>query len=105
MRDINALKRSATFIENDISNTVYITKDNFKYYCYIDTFKEYCDKLPYYMGNLDIIINNNDFLKISNSFIQHSLNKHKFLNFSLKENIVDYEINIKNYFNNLFINI
>ena len=102
LRDINSLKRSATFIENDISNTVYITKDNFKYYCYIDVFKEYCDKIPYYMGNLDIIINNNEFLKISDSFIQYSLNKHKFLNFPIKEKIENYEVHIKNYFNNLF---
>lgn len=107
LRDINALKRSATFINNDINNTVYVLKDKFKYYCYIDIFKDYCDKIPYYMGNIDIIINNEDFLKISNSFIQKSLNKYGFLNYNIGEiiPIERYENDINMYFNKLFMNI
>ncbi|WP_052137666.1 hypothetical protein [Campylobacter sputorum] len=59
--------------------------ENLKYYCYIHHFKQYANKLPYYFGNLDIFINNSEFLKISDEFLE------------LKKNPV-----IESYFKNLF---
>lgn len=72
MRDINALKRSRTFIQEDCSNTVYITDNKYSLYCYIDVFKKYIDKLPYYFGNLDVFINYQKFKSIENEFVELS---------------------------------
>lgn len=72
MRDINALKRSRTFIQDDCSNTVYVTKNKYSLYCYVDVFKKYIDKLPYYFGNFDVFINYNNFKSIEQEFIDSS---------------------------------
>ncbi len=83
MRDINALKRNKTFINKDNYNAVFITKDKFSYYCYVDVFKNFIDKMPYYLGNLDILIEDNLFKKAKNSFEYISLLNNE----SLKHNI------------------
>lgn len=74
MRDINALKRSKTFINNDCSNAVYVTKKNYSLYCYVDVFKKYIYKLPYYFGNFDVFINYEKFKSIEKEFIDFSEN-------------------------------
>ncbi|ASM38103.1 putative DNA methyltransferase [Campylobacter sputorum bv. paraureolyticus LMG 11764] len=85
LRDINALKRNQTFQAKKNSNSIRVFKENLKYYCYIHHFKQYANKLPYYFGNLDIFINNSEFLKISDEFLE------------LKRKPI-----IENYFKNLF---
>ncbi len=72
MRDINALKRSRTFIKEDCANAVYITKNKYSLYCYVDVFKKYIDKLPYYFGNFDVFINYNKFKSMEQEFIDFS---------------------------------
>lgn len=72
MRDINALKRSKTFIEDDSSNTVYVTKSKYSLYCYVDVFKKYINKLPYYFGNFDVFIDYNKFKSLEQEFIDYS---------------------------------
>lgn len=79
MRDINALNRSKTFIEELTDNAIIIDKNKFAYYCYVDIFKDYIYKLPYYYGNCDVFINNNDFLKLKDVFITKSIEKHPWL--------------------------
>lgn len=79
MRDINALKRSRTFITDDTPNAISIDKSKFNYYCYVDVFKDYISKLPFYLGNIDVFIDNEEFLKIQDVFITKSMSKHKFL--------------------------
>ncbi|MDR1033950.1 MAG: SAM-dependent methyltransferase [Bifidobacteriaceae bacterium] len=79
MRDINALKRSRTFIDSDMSNTVYIVMDKLPYYCYVDIFKKYADKLPYYLGNCDVIIDNREFEKIKDCFVSESVHSNPIL--------------------------
>lgn len=69
LRDINALKRNQTFMNEQNSNSIKVFAENLKYYCYIHHFKQFAAKLPYYFGNLDIFINNAEFLKISDSFL------------------------------------
>lgn len=103
LRDINALKRSRTFIDNDMSNTVYVTKDQFAYYCYIDTFKRrIADRLPYYFGNCDIMIDDDEFKKIKESFIYDSVNNNYVLRKQFKyKKIEDSEKNINKYFTKL----
>ncbi|WP_064000353.1 hypothetical protein [Campylobacter iguaniorum] len=74
LRDINALKRNQTFMDKPNSNSVRVFAENLKYYCYIHHFKQFASKLPYYFGNLDIFINNTEFLKIADLFLD--LNPH-----------------------------
>lgn len=72
MRDINALKRSKTFINEDCSNAVYVTKNKYSLYCYVDVFKKYIHKLPYYFGNFDVFIDYDKFKSIEQEFIAYS---------------------------------
>lgn len=103
MRDINALNRSRTFIEEYSANSIIIDKDKLAYYCYVDVFKQYIKKLPYYYGNIDVFINHNEFLKIKDIFINNSIERHPWLlrkNISFNKNN-NYSL-IDNYFKNLF---
>jgi hypothetical protein len=68
MRDINALKRNKTFIDEICPNAVFVTKDKFDYYCYVDVFKEYAKNIPYYFGNCDVMIDNKKFLELRDCF-------------------------------------
>ncbi|GAA8585107.1 hypothetical protein HpDR63_03940 [Helicobacter pylori] len=70
MRDINALKRNKTFLNAPSENAVRISQDKLIYYQYIHYFKEIAPKIPYYFGNLDIIIDNFAFLKIKDAFLK-----------------------------------
>ena len=107
MRDINALKRSRTFIKEDTANTIYIEPQKLPYYCYVDIFKDIAFKLPYYFGNLDIPFNKRDFEKMKDDFFALSLAKHPdiFANkFSIPEpnRINSAKTRVQNYFNELF---
>jgi predicted RNA methylase len=77
MRDINALKRSRTFIKEEIANAVHICEEKLDYYCYVDIFKDYADRLPYYMGNLDVPIDRERFELLRESFRALSVAKHR----------------------------
>ena len=68
MRDINALKRSRTFIKERIANAVDIQPDQLPYYCYIDCFKRYA-QVPYWMGNFDVPFIANEFFDIANAVV------------------------------------
>lgn len=76
LRDINALKRNQTFMQNQSQNSIKVFDENYKYYCYIHHFKTFAKNLPYYFGNLDVFIDNEKFLEISDDFLD--------LNFSPK---------------------
>jgi hypothetical protein len=73
LRDINALKRSATFLKKETANTVRVTRALLPYYCYVDVFKEYISHVPYYLGNCDVCIDNAAFQPLSELFVQRSL--------------------------------
>lgn len=88
LRDINALRRSKTFIEKDCDNAIYITAEKYSLYCYIDVFKQILPKLPYYFGNLDVMIDYNNFKNLEDKFVIASKTK------QLNPDIMDY-------FNNL----
>ena len=86
MRDINALKRNRTFIQNFGYNTIILDKTKLDYYVYVDVFKQYSKVIPYYFGNLDVIIDNELFIKYKKYFIQEALNRWDFLkNYYTKE--------------------
>lgn len=85
MRDINALKRNATFMQKSSSNTIRVFSENLKYYYYVHHFKKFAKDLPYYFGNLDVFINHKEFVKIENEFLN-----------------LDTNSSIRNYFDRLF---
>ncbi len=103
MRDINALNRSRTFIQELSENSIIINKSKFPYYCYVDVFKDYIIQLPYYYGNCDVFINNLEFCKIKNIFITKSMEKHPWLKEKIFFSDFDdrYEL-IDEYFKKLF---
>ena len=70
LRDINALKRSKTFLDKPQANAIKVFADNLKYYYYIHHFKQFAHQLPFYFGNLDVFINNEEFLPIADDFCQ-----------------------------------
>ena len=70
LRDINALKRSKTFLDKPQANAIKVFADNLKYYYYIHHFKQFAYRLPFYFGNLDVFINNEEFLSIADDFSQ-----------------------------------
>lgn len=103
MRDINALKRSKTFMDKVITNSILVTADKLHFYCYVDVFKDYCSKLPYYFGNLDVFIDIDEFNKISDYFITLSAFKHPELKkFSKISDTKLVKSEIEKYFSKLF---
>lgn len=84
MRDINALRRSKTFIQKDCANAVYVSKSKYSLYCYVDVFKQNISTVPYYFGNCDIMIDYDNFKKLESHFIEASQSK------SLNDKILDY---------------
>jgi len=98
MRDINALKRTKTFIENENTNTIRVTKNTLPYYCYVDIFKNYIKNIPYYFGNSDVFINNDSFIELQDIFIKQSCEKHSFIKTEIKTNNENNSTQIDNYF-------
>lgn len=105
LRDINALKRNRTFIDSDTYNTVYILMEKLPYYCYIDVFKQYADKMPYFIGNCDVIIDNKKFNEIKECFIAQSVHTNPILKNKFKfREIPNAKLKVDNYFKELLGN-
>ena len=68
MRDINALRRSRTFICKRIPNAVDVNPEKLSYYCYVDCFKRYAD-VPYYLGNFNVPFIRDEFVSVSNEVV------------------------------------
>ncbi len=64
LRDINALHRSRTFLNERTSNAVDVDPEKLPYYCYVDCFKRHA-KTPYWMGNFNIPFLEKEFDDIS----------------------------------------
>ena len=73
LRDINALKRNKTFIQKECKNAVFVTKEKLDYFCYVDVFKRYTSHIPYYLGNCDIMIDNQSFVGLKPLFRYESI--------------------------------
>lgn len=107
MRDINALKRSRTFIADDTVNTIFIPDGKLELYCYVDVFKDFSARLPYFFGNFDVMIDRAEFEKIKNDFLVLSIWKHpeifseEFLPLS-RERVAIARLRVDEYFNKLF---
>lgn len=77
MRDINALKRNQTFVRAPNSNTIIVDKSKLAYYIYVDVFKQFSCRVPYYFGNCNVLIDNELFIKYKEYFILEALNRHQ----------------------------
>jgi len=105
MRDINALKRSRTFITEDSENTIYIPTEKLPYYCYIDIFKDIATQLPYYFGNLDVPFDKASFEPLKEDFLCLSAVKHPDIfcdRYYPPEEVAKAKQNITGYFCGLF---
>jgi len=105
MRDINALKRSRTFVEKEVPNSsIRVPVERLPYYCYADVFKDYLRHIPYYFGNCDILLDHDEFEKIKDAFVVTSLEKYHFLRHLLpirSNQVKNYAPVITSYFDNL----
>ena len=79
LRDINALKRNRTFVENYSANTIVIDKRKLDYYVYVDVFKRNLHRLPFYFGNCDVLINDDLFRQYKPCFVNDTVRHHPFL--------------------------
>lgn len=68
LRDINALRRSRTFLSRRNANAVDVEPSKLAYYCYIDCFKRFAD-VPYHLGNFNIPFRRLEFPAISNDVV------------------------------------
>lgn len=100
MRDINALRRNKTFIKEVCANAVLIDIEKLPFYCYVDVFKDYVKHIPFYLGNLDVFIDLEEFEKIKTHFMARSAEKHPHLKTWIKEDKCDKTI-IDEYFKKL----
>ena len=75
MRDINALRRSRTFIRERIANAIDVNPDKLAYYCYIDCFKQYAE-VPYYLGNFNVPFVREDFSSVLNDVKRIAMHNH-----------------------------
>ncbi len=75
MRDVNALKRSRTFIKKRIPNAVDVDPALLAYYCYIDCFKEFAE-VPYYLGNFNVPFIKDRFHEIESDVVSVSKSLH-----------------------------
>jgi len=109
MRDINALKRNRTFVNEFGPNTIVVDNKKLDYYVYVDVFKQRTDKIPYYFGNMNVMINNDLFEKNKKHFLINCISRNKFLwkyydlEYS-KEEEIEWKKNINNYFFTLLKN-
>jgi hypothetical protein len=102
MRDINALKRTATFLKKETYNAIRVTEPKLPYYCYADNLKDYIPHIPYYFGNSDIMIDNAAFIEMKDLFEQRSVEKHPELNSCIEtKKYNDADIEVEKYFRNL----
>ena len=79
MRDINALKRNRTFVQNHSRNTIVIDKTKLDYYAYVDVFKRNIHRLPFYFGNCDVPIDDELFKQHKQCFISDTIRHHPYL--------------------------
>ena len=75
LRDINALRRSRTFLSKRTANSVDVDPAKLAYYCYVDCFKHFAE-VPYYLGNFNVPFIRDEFPSISNDVIAVSRHLH-----------------------------
>ena len=75
----------------------YFQVDKLDYYCYVDVFKKFIPRIPYYFGNCDVMIDNDKFQNIKECFVRYSAET----NITLKKygkDVENYKEKINSYF-------
>ncbi len=101
MRDINALKRNRTFVENYSNSTIVIDKKKLDYYVYVDVFKRNLFRLPYYFGNCDVPIDDKLFQSYKNYFLRDVIRHYPYLKEHLQMDMAEngnVELHLDKYF-------
>lgn len=105
LRDINALRRNRTFVTGRSGNAVFINKSQLDYYIYVDVFKQFIDRVPFYLGNSNVMINERLFRKLKKFFVHDSVKRHPYLRkyVDCESDVKDHEAteNIERYFKSL----
>ena len=85
MRDINALKRNKTFLKEYQNNAIIVDKNKLDYYVYVDSFKQWSNEIPYFLWNLTVFIDNQNFMKNKKYFIIDCISRNSFLKWYYKD--------------------
>lgn len=101
LRDINALRRSRTFIKDRVSNAVDVDPRKLSYYCYIDCFKNSIDKVPYFFGNFNIPFKRDTFDAMSREFVMVSAYRHPEIFRNVKKPSPDIFSRVEHYIDNV----
>ena len=105
LRDINALRRNRTFVTARSGNAVFINKSQLDYYIYVDVIKQFIDRVPFYLGNSNVMINERLFRKLKKFFVHDSVRRHpylrKYVDFAGDVNDREATENIERYFRSL----
>ncbi len=96
LRDINALKRSRTFLKKRTTNAVDVDPQKLPYYCYVDCFKRFAD-VPYWMGNFDIPFDKRTFDSVAESAVAVAGFYHPEIIVQQSKNVACFEKKIKDY--------
>ena len=75
LRDINALRRSKTFLDKPTTNAINVPQEKYSLYCYVDVFKQMIRRVPYYLGNCDILIDFVAFKALEGEFVKCAKSK------------------------------
>ena len=86
-RDINALKRNRTFVDRPGPNVIMIKPQQLEYYIYVDVFKRFSERVPYYFGNCNVMIDNELFKQYRSYFLNYGMIHNPFL----CEHLPDYD--------------
>ena len=78
-RDINALKRNRTFVDRPGPNVIMIKPQQLEYYIYMDVFKRFSERVPYYFGNCNVMIDNELFKQYRSYFLNYGMIHNPFL--------------------------
>ncbi len=96
MRDVNALRRSRTFIRERIANAVDVDPGKLAYYCYVDCFKRYADA-PYYLGNFNVPFIRDEFASVSNDVVALAKAAHPEIFGACEKPSADAEVRVRAY--------
>ena len=105
LRDINALRRNRTFVTGKSPNAVFISKSQLDHYIYVDVFKQFIHRVPFYLGNSNVMIDEALFRKLKKFFVHDSARRHPHLckYVDSADDVKDHEAteNIERYFKSL----
>lgn len=96
LRDINALKRSRTFLTERMANAIDVDPEKLPYYCYIDCFKRFAE-IPYWMGNFDVPFDEKTFGEVADACEIVSAHYHPNLFKAPDGNFATAEQKVRNY--------